>query len=129
MHHVLFALKNICPDKFWEELQVTPLIFDSLIAMIIMDPVFKNNSYYLQMAVEDQLAITLYQFGHDGNAASLQGVMNWAAVGKGTVPLVTCWIMTMILQPHFMNDVVSFLNVEEKEAAKEWVHQHSCKAW
>lgn len=129
MRHVLFALKNTHPGQFREELRVTPLTFDTLVTAIIMDPIFENNSYHPQMPVEEQLAITLYRFGHDGNAASLQGVANWAAVGKGTVLLVTRRVMTAILRPHFMDDVVCFPTTEEKEMAKEWVHRRSCKAW
>jgi hypothetical protein len=54
------------------------------------DSVFRNTSSKPQMPVEEQVAIALYHFGHDGNTASIQGVANWAAVGKGTVLLVTC---------------------------------------
>jgi len=81
------------------------------------------------MSVEEQLAITLYQFSHDGNVVSLQGIANWADTGKGTVVLVTHQVMTLILQPYSMDDVVHFPTEEEKETAKEWVHEHSCKAW
>jgi len=89
MRHVLFKLKIARPNKFREELRVTPRTFDMLVAAIENDTVFQNNSNTAQMAIEEQLAITLYRFGHDGNAAGLQGVANWAAVGKGTVLLVT----------------------------------------
>ncbi|KIL54975.1 hypothetical protein M378DRAFT_18370 [Amanita muscaria Koide BX008] len=89
MRHVLLEVKNPRPDKFREELRVSPCTFDMLVAAIENDPIFQNASNTAQMAVEEQLAITLYRFGHDGNAAGLQGVANWAAVGKGTVLLVT----------------------------------------
>jgi hypothetical protein len=75
------------------------------------------------MPVEEQVAITLYRFGHDSNAASIQGVANWAAVGKGTVLLVTCQVMTTILQPEFMDEAVHFPDAEERKAAKKWVHR------
>ena len=94
-----------------------------LVAAIENDPVFQNNSNTAQMA------ITLYRFGHNGNAAGLQGVANWAAVGKGTVLLVTQQVMMVILWPEFMEEVVHFPTAEEKKAAKKWVHKHSCKAW
>ena len=129
MHHVLFTLKSARPDQFREEIRVTPPTFDILVTKIQHDIVFGNNLSYLQMPVEEQLAITLFHFGHDGNAASLQSVANWAAVGKGTVLLVTRRVMTAILRQEFMNEAVHFPDVEEKKAAKRWVHQHSCKAW
>ena len=55
--------------------------------------------------------------------------MNWAGVGKGTVAMVTRWVMTAILCPEFMKDAVRWPTDEEKEAAKIWVEQHSCHAW
>ena len=89
MSHVLLMLKNIHPDKFCEELHVNPSTFYAIITAIELDPIFQNNSNNAQIAVEEQLAITLYCFGHDGNSASLQSIANWATVGKGTVLLVT----------------------------------------
>jgi hypothetical protein len=81
------------------------------------------------MPIESQLAIALYCFGHNGNAASLQSVANWAGVGKGTVTLATRHVMTAVLQPDFMQNAVHIPNDEEKEAAKEWVVAYSCDAW
>jgi hypothetical protein len=81
------------------------------------------------MPVEDQLAIALYRFGHDGNAASLQSVANWAGIGKGTVMLCTQRVMVAILQPSFMQEAVRFPTVDEKNKAKAWVAAHSCRAW
>ena len=44
MRHVLMTLKSACPDKFREELWVTLLTFDAIVAVISQDPVFQNNS-------------------------------------------------------------------------------------
>ena len=129
MRHVLMTLKSARPDKFREELRVTPLTFDAIVAAIAPDPVFQNNSNNAQTPVEEQLAITLYRFGHDGNAASLQSIANWAGCGKGTVSLITRRVMVAILRVEFMDEAVRFPTAEEKEAAKKWVHKHSCKAW
>ncbi|KAJ7206870.1 hypothetical protein GGX14DRAFT_535427 [Mycena pura] len=118
------ALKNTRPD-----LRVSLFTFDQLVNKIANDPVFANNSFNAQMPVEDQLAISLYRFGHSGNAASLQKVANWAGVGKGTVTLATRRVMTVILRPDFMADVVRMPTASEKERAKAWVEAHSCKAW
>ncbi|KAJ7092206.1 hypothetical protein C8R44DRAFT_816674, partial [Mycena epipterygia] len=40
------------------------------VAAIRDDEVFHNNSNNSQMLVEEQVAITLYRFGHHGNSAS-----------------------------------------------------------
>jgi hypothetical protein len=81
------------------------------------------------MPVEDQLAIALYRFGHNGNAASLQSVANWAGVGKGTVTLCTRRVMVAVLRPTFMREAVRFPTEAEKDDAKAWVAAHSCQAW
>ena len=53
------------------------------------DPVFHINSENNQLPVNIQLVITLFRFGHYGNAASIQKVGLWAGVGVGTVDLCT----------------------------------------
>src|SRR5882672_11384259 len=79
------------------------------------DPVFTNNSNYPQIAIETQLAIALYQFGHDGNSASLQSFANWAGVSKRMVHLVTRWVMTAVLCPEFRKLAVHFPTPSEND--------------
>ena len=129
LHHVLTVLKDDRPNHFRQALCVSPTTFDTILHCISGDPVFTNYSSQHQMPVESQLAIALCRFGHNGNAASLQSVANWAGVGKGTVTLATQCVMTAILHPDFMQNTVCMPNEEEKEAAKEWVAAHSCDAW
>jgi hypothetical protein len=93
------------------------------------DPIFSNDSLNAQISVELQLAIALYRFGHDGNAVSQQMVAHWGGVGKGTVRLITRRVMTAVLRPNFMQEAVRYPTDEEKERAKEWVAEHSCRAW
>ncbi|KAG1798341.1 hypothetical protein EV424DRAFT_1352572 [Suillus variegatus] len=68
--HILEVLKVERPDKFREILRVNPDTFDKIVEKIKDDTVFFNNSNNPQQPVEEQLAITLYRFGHNGNAAS-----------------------------------------------------------
>ena len=79
------------------------------------------------MPVEDQLAITLYRFGHFGNAVGLDKVSKWSGYGKGTVSLATHRVMTAVLRKEFMDEAVSIPTEREKEEAKRWVEKHSCK--
>jgi hypothetical protein len=65
------------------------MTFDKILAKISDDSVFFNNSNNLQQPVEEQLAIALYHFGHNGNAAGLQKVANCVGTGKGTVTSAT----------------------------------------
>lgn len=129
LHHVLMRLKHERPDHFCEALRVNPTTFDALVAAIQDDPVFSNHSLHPQMPVEEQLAVTLYRFGHDGNASGLQSVANWAGIGKGTVSLVTHRVMTAILRPSFINTAVRWPTEDEKEDAKAYIEKHSCHAW
>ncbi|KAJ7159347.1 hypothetical protein C8R43DRAFT_881893 [Mycena crocata] len=128
LYHVLMALKNGRPDHFRENLRVSPLTFDALVAALENDPIFSNNSNHPQLPVEQQVAVALFRFGHDGNAASLQAVANWAGLGKGTVHLITRRVMTAVLRPGFMQCAVR-MPTGPKERAKVWVQSHSCKRW
>ncbi|KAJ7722966.1 hypothetical protein B0H16DRAFT_1272303, partial [Mycena metata] len=136
LHHVLTALKVGREDHFRQALRVSPQTFDTLITRLEKDPVFFNNSNQPQLPVELQVAVALYRFGHDGNAASMQSVANWAGLGKGTVHLCTRRsrrslnaVMTAVLRPSFMQEAVRLPTPAEKENAKRWVHQHSCRGW
>jgi hypothetical protein len=95
--HVLTVQKAHRPDHFRQALRVSPATFDRMVQTLKNDPVFSNNSPNAQISVEQQVAVTLYRFGHDGNAAGLQGVANWAGLGKGTIHLITRRVMTAIL--------------------------------
>ncbi|KAJ7698402.1 hypothetical protein B0H17DRAFT_927654 [Mycena rosella] len=129
LHHVLTALKLGRADHFRQALRVTPRTFDALVAALEDDPIFFNNSNHPQLPVDQQLAVALYRFGHDGNAASVQSVANWAGLGKGTVHLITRRVMTAVLRPGFMQSAVRMPTQEEKEDAKRWVAKHSCHRW
>ena len=127
--HVLGVLKLRRPDLFREELRVTPATFDAIVAEIQGDPVFANNSQNEQWPVKEQVAIVLYRFGHNGNAASQQKVARWGNAGKGSVGLMTRRVMTALLQPEFMEKAMRMPTEAEKDKAKAWVEAHSCKGW
>ncbi|PIL29432.1 hypothetical protein GSI_08374 [Ganoderma sinense ZZ0214-1] len=129
LSHVLHVYKQDRPDKFREELRVSPSTFDRLVSRLAEDPVFSNNSENPQMPVETQVAIALWRFGRYGNSASLQHAANWAGCGKGTVDLVTRRVMTAVLRSSFLEEYICLPTEEEKAKAKEWVESHSCKAW
>ena len=126
---MLGTLKNDHPDHFREALRISPGTFDKIVDLIMHDPVFSNNSNHPQIPIEMQLAIALYQLGHNGNSTSLQSVANWASVSKGMVHLVTRRVMTAILCLEFKKLAVHFPTTSEKEKAKDWVQAHSCRAW
>lgn len=127
--HTLSVLKTQRPDLFRQQLRVWPSTFDRVVARIQNNSVFFNNSNNPQLPVETQLAIALYRFGHNGNAASLQDVANWAGVGKGTVLLCTRRVLAAVLERSFMDAAVRLPTRAEKRRAKRWVRKHSCRAW
>jgi hypothetical protein len=129
MQFTLNKYKRLRPDLFRQDLRVSPDTFDKIVEKIANHPIFFNNSNCPQSPVEDQLAITLFCFGHYGNAASLERVRKWAGTSKGLVKLATRRVMTALLSPDFMQDSVRLPTEEEKEDAKAWVEEHSCKAW
>ena len=129
MQFTLDKYRLLQPDLFRQDLRVSPDTFDRIVKKIANHPVFFNNSNCPQSPVEDQLAITLFCFGHYRNAASLDRVRKWAGTSKGLVKLATRRVMTALLSADFMQDAVRLPTDEEKEEAKVWVEDHSCKAW
>ena len=129
MQFTLDKYKTLRADLFRQDLRVTPDTFDQIVDRISDHPIFFNNSTCPQSPVKDQLAITLFCFGHYGNAASLERVREWAGTSKGLVKLATRRVMTALLSPDFMKDAVRLPTDKEKEEAKKWVEEHSCKAW
>ena len=128
--HLLTVIKHKRPDDFRLAVRVTPQTFDSLVAALQDDPVFANDSPNAQLAVEHQLVITLYRFGHYGNGVSVHEVSVWAGVGAGTVLLVTRRVITALLRPSFLQQSVRMPTDDGKKRAKRWVHQQSgCSAW
>ena len=71
-----------------------------LLNMIKEDLVFSNNSTVSQLPVEKQLAITLFRFGHNRNAASVEAIAQWAGVCCGTIVDSTCRVMIAFLALH-----------------------------
>jgi hypothetical protein len=126
---ILHDWKFSRPNIFRSYLRITPSCFDDLVTAIKDDEVFQNNSNNPQMAVEEQVAIALYRFGHYGNAASTMKVALWAGVGFGTVPLVTGRVMSALCNDRFRRSAIRWSSPEAKETAKSWVENNSCSEW
>ncbi|KAF7290716.1 hypothetical protein MIND_01312300 [Mycena indigotica] len=130
LHTCLRVWKHRQPNDFHGELRIWPTTFDKLLHKIKNHPIFYNDSNSPQKPVDVQLAVALYQFGHDGNAASLQSVSWWSGLGKGTIPRCTCRVITAILGSGMMKKYVHMPTPAEKEEAKAWVEKTSgCREW
>ena len=115
---------------FQQWLRINPITFDKILDEIGSNPLFINRSRHPQMPIDYQLAITLFRFGHYGNAAGLQRVADWAGVGKGTVLVATRRVMGAILRSSFKDQAIRIPTPGEKEEAKQWVEKCSkCPAW
>lgn len=127
--HTLNVLKDRRPDLFRRDLRVTPTVFDALTERIQDDTTFTNDSQNEQIPVTHQLAITLFRFGHSGNAASQARVAEWSGYSVGTVVHSTRRVMNALLRRDVVDETVCFPTDEEKEEAKRWVEDHSCAEW
>lgn len=112
------------PDNhhlFTQILRVSPYIFEVLHQLIKDHPVFQNNSHSAQAPVNLQLAVTLYQMGRYGNAATVQDIAQDAGISKGSVELYTKHCFEAIESLHDM--FVCPLTEEEKEREKQWIDE------
>ena len=95
--------------------------------MIETDPIFVNDANMSQGPVSKQLAVALFRFGHNGNAASVEAVAQWAGVCAGTVVNWTRRVMLAFLALH--DFAIHWPSEDEKEKSKQWVEAASCYAW
>src|SRR6202522_840850 len=95
--------------------------------MIETDPVFSNASNVSQTPIIKQMAIAMFRFGHNGNAASVEAVAQWAGVSAGTVVNCTRRVMIAFLVLH--DSTIRWPSEDEKENSKQWVEAVSCYAW
>jgi len=129
LNFTLKVYKTHEPGIFRELLRIEPSVFDSLVALLELDPVFQNKSINSQLPVEEQVAITLYRLGHFGNAASMTKVGLWAGRGHGTVDLITRRVLTAVLRPKFRAKAMRKPSEDEKEASRQWSESKSCQEW
>ncbi|KAF8327489.1 hypothetical protein F5887DRAFT_1083792 [Amanita rubescens] len=114
---LLNQYKTDFPDIFCSYLRISPACFDDLLLTISDHPIFHNNSNNSQMAVDIQLAITLYHFGHYGNAAGTNEVALWAGVGDDTVRNATASVMVAIYDERFHHATMPWPSEAEIESA------------
>ncbi|KAJ7724796.1 hypothetical protein B0H16DRAFT_1333291 [Mycena metata] len=127
LHLVLVEFKTDDPKRFRRNLRVSPDTFDGLVLRIEGHPIFLNSSPKPQTAPYIQLAIVLFRFGHDGNAASVESIAQWAGVSVGLVVKCTQRVIIAFLSLH--NSVIRWPTDIEKEEAKAWVESVSCEQW
>ena len=124
---VLNLYKAWDSKRFRRNIRVDPSTFDFLLGLIINDPVFISQSNVPQLPVEQQLAITLYRFGHYGSAASVEAIAQWAGCSAGVVVKCTRRVIIAFLPLH--NRAIRWPTASEKAEASDWVESVTCRAW
>ena len=127
LHLILVLYKEDDHKRFRQNLRVNPETFDELITRIQDNPIFVSDGPQNQMPVDEQLAITLFRFGHHGNAASVESIAQWAGTSAGMVVNATRRVITAFLTLH--DTVIRWPSIREKEDAKGWVEAATCAAW
>jgi hypothetical protein len=125
--HLLDYWRVHFPDRFRRKLRVEPETFNSLVTLIANNPIFSNNSNSPQLPVSMQLSVFLFRAGHYGNAASPEDTAQWAGLSVGGVEKCTDRVVVALLSLH--DDSVHFPDAHEKEAAKNFVEEHTCPEW
>lgn len=97
---LLWKYEHNWPDHFQYLVQVTPLKFRAILALIQTNPIFYNNSNNPQAPIQDQLAVYLYCLGHYRNTTSVELVTDWAGMSVGSVESYTNCMMSAILTLH-----------------------------
>ena len=129
IHILLREYKLNHPEIFQSYVRVTLQCFDMIRATICDDLIFHNNLQNEQHPITEQLAATLFCFGHFGNAASTLKVALWAGIRYGTVDHITKNVMVAVCRNEFHCTTLHWPDEEEREAAKQWVEENSCLTW
>ena len=115
------------PKQFHWKLQVEPEMFDSLVALIIDNLVFSNNSNCSQFPVYLKLYIFLFCVGYYSNAASPKNTAQWAGVSIGGVEKCTDCVVVALLW-HY-DKAIHFPDADEKEDTKDYIEEQMCSEW
>jgi hypothetical protein len=116
------------PKRFQRNLRVSPATFLQLERKLAGHPVFHPSEGKVpQLPVRYQLAITLFRFGHEGSACGTEYIAQWAGVCAGMVTKTTRRVMQAVLSFH--DEAICWASPAEKEEAKDWVQERSCRAW
>jgi hypothetical protein len=125
--HLLDNWRLHSPERFRRKLRVEPDTFDSLVALIVDNPVFSNQSNCPQLPVHLQFSIFLFRAGHYGNAASPEDAAQWAGISVGAVEKCTDRVVVALLSHH--DDAIHFPDADNKEQAKSFVEEKTCEEW
>ncbi|PVF91299.1 hypothetical protein CPB86DRAFT_719681 [Serendipita vermifera] len=129
MYFTLNVWKYSHPTPFRGQLRINPEVFDALVSVLEAHPIFHNRSNNEQMPVQEQLTITLYRLGHDGNSSNVTDVGLWSGKGHGTIDLVTRRVLIAMTDKAFRDMTLYPPTEAEKEHSRQWVEDVTCPAW
>lgn len=118
---LLWEYQKSHPHRFVAHVRVLPDTFDKIVDLIEDYYLFHNDSQNKQMPVRDQLAISLYRFGHYGNAAMIVHVAEWAGISEGSV--INCTRRVSLALLSFHDFAMAWPDDDMRERAKVFVEQ------
>ena len=101
--------------------------FDGLLALIVNNNIFSNNSNCPQLPMHIQLTIFLFHAGHYSNAMSPENAAQWAGISVSGVEKCTDHVIISLLSLH--DKAVHFPGANNKEKAKKFITVQTCKKW
>ncbi|KAE8230518.1 hypothetical protein CF326_g4475 [Tilletia indica] len=114
-------------QRYRQLVRMEPAAFRNIVSRLSAHPTF-NPAHGRMAPIEDQVAIALFRFGHDGNGASVGNVAELCAYSEGSIVNFTRRTVKALCA--LETSVLCWASESEKEQSKAWV-QDRCgvKEW
>ena len=98
------TLMNLDEVRFHDEFRMTKASFSLICALIENHAVFRNSFNNTQVSVQKQLAVAVFRFGNDGNAASIGKTARKFGISEGSVELSTRRVIKALvsIEPEYL---------------------------
>ncbi|MBW0474386.1 hypothetical protein O181_014101 [Austropuccinia psidii MF-1] len=120
-HYNLHLLFEMCNKDFKQGMRTSKEGFEFIYHKICNHEVFQNNSTCEQLPIAHQLALTFERLGSNGNAASVGKFARNFQVGRGTVILVTRWVINAI--DSLEHDYIKWPNTQQRRQISQVMQQ------
>ncbi|CAD6985488.1 unnamed protein product, partial [Tilletia controversa] len=113
--------------RYRQLVRMEPAAFRSIVSRLAVHPIF-NPKYGKTAPVEDQIAIALFRFGHDGNGASVKNTAELCAFSEGSIVNFTRRAVEALCA--LEKSVLCWASEGEKKESKKWVEDRcGVKKW
>ncbi|KAE8180044.1 hypothetical protein CF335_g9381, partial [Tilletia laevis] len=104
--------------RFRQLVRMEPEAFHRIVAILAEDPIFRPVRGR-PASVEDQVAVAMFRFGHDGNGASVKNTAEVSGFSEGSIVNFTRRTVQALCK--LEERVLCWPNQAEKEKSKTWV--------